>query len=164
MHTKWLTYRVSWCNVRVKLGQSLWAGGALAKRLPLLQETDRQWEKTCQSASAVTSHIYIISLSRYRHHVTSSASAGRRGDDVTSSVGMETKQTFIQNSRLPPQSRKWEKRCWIISNYVWWWRGWWSGKSWWWIQKKKHLKQAEQLIMMNQTQRKQTDTVCVKIQ
>lgn len=48
MQTKWLTYRVSWCNVRVKLGQSLWAGGALAKRLPLLQETDRQWEKTCQ--------------------------------------------------------------------------------------------------------------------
>ena len=29
---------------------------------------------------------------------------------------------------------------------------------------KKHLKQAEQLIMMNQTQRKQTDTVCVKVQ
>lgn len=64
---EWLTYRVSWCNVRVKLGQSLWAGGALAKRLPLLQKTDRQWEETTtkrQWASAVTSHMYIISHSR----------------------------------------------------------------------------------------------------
>jgi len=105
MHTKWLTYRVSWCNVRVKLGQSLWAGGALAKRLPLLQETDRQWEKTRQSASAVTSHIYIISLSRYRH--VTLAIARRRGDE-TSSVGTERNKLSyrIAGQRHSPGSER----------------------------------------------------------
>lgn len=63
MHSKWLTYRVSWCNVRVKLGQSLWAGGALAKRLPLLQETDRQWEKnTSVSQCSDITHLRVTSL------------------------------------------------------------------------------------------------------
>lgn len=35
------TYRVSWCNVRIKLGQSLWAWGAFAKSLPLLERQSR---------------------------------------------------------------------------------------------------------------------------
>lgn len=39
---KWLTYRISWCNVRIKLGQSLWAWRAFAKCLPLLNRQRRE--------------------------------------------------------------------------------------------------------------------------
>lgn len=38
---KWLTYRISWCNVRIKLGQSLWAWRAFTKCLPLLNRQRR---------------------------------------------------------------------------------------------------------------------------
>lgn len=58
---KWLTYRISWCNVRIKLGQSLWAWRAFTKCLPLLNrqrrdksawgEAQRPLEKTQQSHS-----------------------------------------------------------------------------------------------------------------
>lgn len=46
---KWLTYRISWCNVRIKLGQSLWAWRAFTKCLPLLNRQRRDksawWER-----------------------------------------------------------------------------------------------------------------------
>lgn len=130
MHTKWLTYRVSWCNVRVKLGQSLWAGGALAKRLPLLQETDRQWEKntSVSQCSDITHLHHQPEPPTVMQHRRSSV-GWRRGGDATSSASMKTIQTrltLVQNSRLPPQSEEWEKRCWIIRNYVWGWN-----ESWW---------------------------------
>lgn len=59
-----------------------------------------------------------------RHHQSSAADdvATRHRQQVRRQK--QTSLTFEQNSRLPPQSEKWEKGCWIISNYVWWWRGW----------------------------------------
>lgn len=65
------------------------------------RQTDRQWEKTSQSASAVTSHIYIISLSLYRD--ATPPVLCRWGCDVASSASMETK-TNIANFHTEQQA------------------------------------------------------------
>lgn len=171
MHTKWLTYRVSWCNVRVKLGQSLWAGGALAKRLPLLQETDRQWEKKHVSQPVQWHHTFTSSAwaSTVTRHHQSSPDDPEMWHHQRAWKQQQTLLTFIQNGKLPPQSQKWEKRCWIISNYVCIMKRmkWQSNHVGWIMKKRLHLIYPAKWLMMKQmqTRQKQTNmalTVCVK--
>lgn len=71
---KWLTYRISWCNVRIKLGQSLWAWRAFTKCLPLLdrqrdksawwERWSRSLEKTQQSTSEVALQVVFRRINK----------------------------------------------------------------------------------------------------
>lgn len=134
MHAKWLTYRVSWCNVRVKLGQSLWAGGALAKRLPLLQETDRQWEKTCQSVSQCSDITHL-------HH--QSQPLPWCHTDAASSAGVETKRTlptFIQSQEVREEVLNYQKICLMMNRMTWH-----SNYNGWIKREQPHLINPEQL-------------------
>lgn len=147
---EWLTYRVSWCNVRVKLGQSLWAGGALAKRLPLLQKTDRQWEEKQQQN--------VSGPVQWHHTCTSSATASvclkrhwrahhsiSQFHCVFKMMPLCWKQqlaspTFLPNSKAAPHQGMRAEQGWVSRNTLvsilvtrtgpsWYWHPYWSNIS-----------------------------------